>query len=476
MTRIRPGPLRHPRASQLSRVARTSRQARRQSALGPPCTGSEAADRPKAKKKTRAARRFQGIDNSKLGADGLFTLNRKGLEVCSLFNQGRCGSDRAQGKCKSGRAHQCNGCLGPHTNFKCPQTHRPQTAGWPPEMKRSSEDGPASPGPAAKKRRSEAGPPTEVGPSPSAKPVAASSSRRPPRGDAEEQAANMEMGYGHWTAKGAPSPDRPMALILFSGRPRPGDLAESLNNLGWLVCSVDTAAITPTNVLIDTVWSKIERDIGLGMFDCIWLKTPSSTFSPLRNSPAGPKPLRSVERIQGLPDGQLRPAEQKQLKEANLLVNRSVSAAEIQLALGKPWGWESPDHGEGKVAIWKMPNVWALRERDNTAEVNFDQCRTGLTTVRPTKLLSYKLDFSSLDGIRCNHVMQKYQSEDGFEYTAAHESVEQKWVPGPEGKPEKASRAQSEYTPKLCGIIAAVIHQSAPIDWRKKELAADPLP
>ena len=43
-------------------LARTSRQARKQAAPGPK------RSRPKAKKKTRAARRFEGMVNSKLGA------------------------------------------------------------------------------------------------------------------------------------------------------------------------------------------------------------------------------------------------------------------------------------------------------------------------------------------------------------------------------------------------------------------------
>ena len=43
-------------------LARTSRQAWKQAAPGPK------RSRPKAKKKTRAARRFEGMDNSKLGA------------------------------------------------------------------------------------------------------------------------------------------------------------------------------------------------------------------------------------------------------------------------------------------------------------------------------------------------------------------------------------------------------------------------
>lgn len=74
-----------------------------------------------AKKKNRANRRYTGEDLSKKGEGGHYTHNRKGLEICKLYGEGRCGSDRAQGKCKNGRSHQCSLCLGPHPSNKCPK-------------------------------------------------------------------------------------------------------------------------------------------------------------------------------------------------------------------------------------------------------------------------------------------------------------------------------------------------------------------
>lgn len=267
-----------------------------------------------------------------------------------------------------------------------------------------------------------------------------------------------------------------MALILFSGRPRPGDLACCLNELGWITCEVDTAAETPTNILDDGIWAAILKDVRIGMFDCIWLGTPCGTFSPLRNTPPGPRPLRDVNHIQGLPATELRPAEQKQLKEANIMVDRSAEAAETQSGRGKPWGWENPDHGEDRVSMWKMPKVAKLRESGTTSEANFDQCRVGLDTVKPTKFLLHKLCFDDLNGLRCNHPSKKFKRADGTEYWAAHESALQRWVTGPTGKMERASRSQGEYTPTLCGIIAKAIHRTAPESWRRKELEKEPLP
>ena len=71
------------------------------------------------KRKTRAKRKYSGDDRSQKGSDGLYVLNRKGIEICRAFGEGKCGSEKAQGKCKNGRSHQCSRCLGPHPLHKC---------------------------------------------------------------------------------------------------------------------------------------------------------------------------------------------------------------------------------------------------------------------------------------------------------------------------------------------------------------------
>ena len=71
----------------------------------------------KRTKTTKAARRgYTGMDHSKKDDTGIYTINRRGVEIC----QNKCGSTAAQGKCKAKRAHQCNLCLGPHQAVGCP--------------------------------------------------------------------------------------------------------------------------------------------------------------------------------------------------------------------------------------------------------------------------------------------------------------------------------------------------------------------
>ena len=80
----------------------------------------EAGDRPKKKQK-RATRHYNSEDKSRKDGDR-YTHNRKGVEICRLYGQGKCGTKAAQGKCRNGRSHQCDLCLGPHMASKCPKT------------------------------------------------------------------------------------------------------------------------------------------------------------------------------------------------------------------------------------------------------------------------------------------------------------------------------------------------------------------
>eukprot|EP00435_Cladocopium_sp_Y103_P028091 s625_g7.t1 len=75
---------------------------------------------PKKTKTTKASRRgYTGADNSVKDDSGVYTINRRGVEICKNYNQNKCGTAAAQGKCKAKRAHQCNLCLGPHQAVSC---------------------------------------------------------------------------------------------------------------------------------------------------------------------------------------------------------------------------------------------------------------------------------------------------------------------------------------------------------------------
>ena len=140
------------------------------------------------------------------------------------------------------------------------------------------------------------------------------------------------------------------------GRPRPG------GGKPQQPCSVDTAAITPTNVLIDTVWSKIERDRPRNVRLHV-AENAGQHIQPTVEQPSWSEAAAKCG-AHGAPPMGSRNQEQKQLKEANLLVG---FRGRDPVGPGK-WSWEALTT---EKARWNMPNVLALRERDKwvTGEV-----------------------------------------------------------------------------------------------------------
>ncbi len=263
--------------------------------------------------------------------------------------------------------------------------------------------------------------------------------------------------WGYWSGSGRSN--HPWALILFSGRARKGDLHQCLVSRGWTVCSIDTLSPKPTDLLDDSIWDEIRTDLINGCFKALWVATPCGTFSPLREKPPGPRVLRTVERIQGLKKSELTKAEQKQLRESNILVHRSSSACEAQRSSGLPWGLENPDHPDDKPSIWKMPEIEDLCMREDVDLTGFDQCRYGLETTKPTIFMSQKMDFSDIKEVRCNHPKVEREDSNGKKYQAAHQSTVQRWVDTEQGR-QRASRSQGEYPPDLSKVIATAFHKT----------------
>ena len=102
--------------------------------------------------------------------------------------------------------------------------------------------------------------------------------------------------------------DQPRCLLVFSGKRRPGDLASYLGAEGWIVVIVDKVAPEPTDVLSEHYLDKILADTETGMYDVVGCATPCETLSPLRESPPGPRPLRSLK-PDGLPSEELTESE-----------------------------------------------------------------------------------------------------------------------------------------------------------------------
>lgn len=75
---------------------------------------------------------------------------------------------------------------------------------------------------------------------------------------------------------------------------------------------------------------------------------------------------------------------------------------------------------------------------------------------------------------RCNHEKKTWTREDGSAFQAAHKSTVQRWEKV-DGKMQRASKAQGEYTPLLSQILAVAIHKNVSETWEKEELTTENL-
>eukprot|EP00435_Cladocopium_sp_Y103_P015133 s1353_g3.t1 len=315
---------------------------------------------------------------------------------------------------------------------------------------------------------------TATGSTGPAQATASSSSTAPTDCEADDDPPRR---YGYWMKPPGTKKGRPWALVLFSGISRDGDIQHALCRKGWMVCAVDTVAPKPTDLLCDATWESISLDLVGGFYKGLWIATPCETFSPLREKQPGPRVLRTLDCIEGLPRESLTPAEQKQLKESNILVKRTVSGAAAQTASNGMWGIENPDHGDEKPSLWHMPGIKDLVERKADGDVRFDQCRTGLETRKPTRLITKNMDLSELHNLRCNHPQQTFTREDGTTYQSAHQSTVQRWIVNAAGERERASKSQGQYTAQFSETIARAFHASqAGAQWLRDELSREPLP
>ena len=154
--------------------------------------------------------------------------------------------------------------------------------------------------------------------------------------------------------------------------------------------------------------------------------------------------------------GGLSPKEKVQLKEANVLVERTFDALSLLWDHKGTWGLENPVHGSSRPELWQMPLMRQLSQLSRVTEVDFDQCRFGLGTRKPTKIMfsSHAAGFNELRGRKCDHPKGSHESTAG---KRTRDASGEHW----------ASRAQGEYPPHLCQVVAHSLFQAfASEPWR----------
>ena len=112
-----------------------------------------------------------------------------------------------------------------------------------------------------------------------------------------------------------------------------------------------------TDILRDSTCNSISLDIVGGKF-----LAPCETFSPIREKQPAPRVLRTLEYAQGLPRDQLTVGEQKQLKEANIFVSRTASAAGSNRS-GKPVSHREPGPPGAQTLLVAHPQILDVMDR-----------------------------------------------------------------------------------------------------------------
>ncbi len=75
--------------------------------------------------------------------------------------------------------------------------------------------------------------------------------------------------------------------------------------------------------------------------------------------------------------------------------------------LGIPWGIENPDPSGNPVSFFNLEEWAALASMPGVRHLDFHQCHLGSETAKPTRVLYFNLDLSSLSG-SCTHEKKRW--------------------------------------------------------------------
>ena len=242
-------------------------------------------------------------------------------------------------------------------------------------------------------------------------------------------------------------------------------MAKYLHDYGVDMLCVDTVNQDTKDMDItdDAVWSRLKAKIQAGNFHFIFAGPPCRTFSVARQVRPGPPPLRDRQHPYGFPKAQARergltPNDLENIRVDNLLAVRTAEACSIMAGLGRGYAVETParwgDRGEEAASMFDFVQFHDLHKQ-GAKIVEFDQCRYGADTTKPTQVL---YQYARLDQLekRCTHPPVRHQLPSGKEAWTAHPPcVGVKTKTG-----DYATKALSAYPGPLNKHIADIIHDS----------------
>lgn len=187
------------------------------------------------------------------------------------------------------------------------------------------------------------------------------------------------------------------ALELFAGTAR---ITSALQDEGIHTYAIDTCISSSHNVLDMKVANHIFNIIASGVVLLVWLGMPCTTFSRARRHDGlGPGPLRDSCNLWGLPHLKLH--DQKKLNEGNKLFWFTRHILRLCVLHRVPFVLENPLTS----MVWELPPLLALKKSSEAKYCDLDFCQYGERWRKPTRLMYYGIDISSLSRVCTGHLV-----------------------------------------------------------------------
>ena len=209
----------------------------------------------------------------------------------------------------------------------------------------------------------------------------------------------------------AQPPQRPpqtlRVLYLFAGRARWGDIRHHLHKLARQ-CGArlhmeefDIERADDHDLSAGPLWEEIMEKLRAGGHDVLVLAPPCEDFTRVKYSLSeGPPPSRSKEHPRGFPG--LQGEARRKAASANLLVDRSLEAAEAAHEAGAAFLLEHPEDlgrapGGFPASIWQWPSTKELASKTEAQTVATQQQHfKGARHVKPTRFFGTLLGMAEL--------------------------------------------------------------------------------
>ena len=257
-------------------------------------------------------------------------------------------------------------------------------------------------------------------------------------------------------------------LYLFCGQKRKADIKHFLQRFGSqsnfqvTIREVDIERSSADDLLQQSLWDELLKEIDAGHWDVVVLTPPCNTFSRARcnfQASPGPVPIRNFQHPWGFP--WLTGANFRLIQDHNYLLTQCILTMQHCISSSTDFLFEHPEDlgvttsGERPASVWQLEEMRAFVVNGNACTFAIYQCNFGAESPKPTRLmtsLSQALSFP-FQGFPTFSSQGHYEGPLPSDCT--HSYHEKQLI----GKSDGAWRtaASAAYPPGLCKWLASLI-------------------